>query len=620
MEKIKAWFERQQDRLSGVFRKFLGTLFLTLVLCVFWDSVEISGRRPGNTEEYVVIFLAMAIVGTFFTECALRGQKSKEATITGYVFAGLGAFLWVILDVICKSDVSDITRYYMLVSAVLYVLVLLGLAFLALIKESGLSFEQYTLRIIIASLRMLAILVVLNLGILLILWLFSTLITKFDYTNWLYYTEIILFALVYVPYGLSCLIDRTEPEQTKFARGLVLYALMPMLIASMGIVYIYMIKLVVTWDFPSNQVYLICAALFCVGFLIWTMAYAYTRRNVSVIYNKIIRYMKYIYAPFILLESYAIGVRIAEHGWTIVRYAAVAFIVLQVVYIAWEPIANLVLLICRKKKIHYAEHYEWIIYVAFGLAFFALVFPWSSAEYVEYASQKSRFEKVYADVQKMYEMDRMWTPEEYQEVAKLQYSGRSIQRVLQSNVYGEDYLTVNYVANELSRVFSMDSSRMYGKGNTEPTDPTGNIDISDYFSGGLDETKGLPIENYRRMYTTSLFLAYDTPVEWMELTHLELSYGDGNVVHVDLSDSIANMISEANRTDKKEADAGRENAGNTTDFATEASAEMIEQRERELFELKVENGVLLITQITFRYDSQLKMVYNLSVNGYLLVE
>ena len=96
--------------------------------------------------------------------------------------------------------------------------------------------------------------------------------------------------------------------------------------------------------------------------------------------------------------------------------------------------------------------------------------------------------------------------------------------------------------------------------------------------------------------------------------------GDGNVVHVDLSDSIANMISEANRTDKKEADAGRENTGNTTDFATEASAEMIEQRERELFELKVENGVLLITQITFRYDSQLKMVYNLSVNGYLLVE
>ena len=68
MGKIKAWFERQQNRLSGVFKKFLGTLFLSLVLCVFWDSVEISKKRVENMEEYIVIFLLMAIVGTFFTE------------------------------------------------------------------------------------------------------------------------------------------------------------------------------------------------------------------------------------------------------------------------------------------------------------------------------------------------------------------------------------------------------------------------------------------------------------------------------------------------------------------------------------------------------------------------
>ena len=78
MGKIKDWFERQQDRLSGVFRKFLGTLFLILILCVFWDSIEISGRKTGNTEEYIISFLLMAIAGTFFTECVLRGRKSKD--------------------------------------------------------------------------------------------------------------------------------------------------------------------------------------------------------------------------------------------------------------------------------------------------------------------------------------------------------------------------------------------------------------------------------------------------------------------------------------------------------------------------------------------------------------
>ena len=612
MGKIKAWFGRQQNRLSGVFKKFLGTLFLTLVLCVFWDSVEISKKRVENMEEYIGIFLLMAIVGTFFTECALRGRKSKEASITGYIFAGLGAFLWVILDVISKSDVSDISRYYIVASAAMYVLILLGLSFLALIKDSGLSFEQYMLRLIVSSLRMILILVVLNLGLLLILWMFNTLIAKFDYSGWLYYTEIILLALVYLPYGLSCLVDQSEPEQTRFARGLVLYALMPMLIAAMGIIYIYMFKLVITWDFPSNQVYPICAVLFGAGFVIWTMAYAYTRKNVSVFYNKIIRYMKYIYAPFVLLESYAIGIRIYEYGWTIVRYAAVVFIILQVIYIIWEPLVNLILLIRREKRIHYAEHYEWIVYVLFILAFFALIFPWSSAEYVEYTSQQSRFETVCDNVRKMHEIDRNWTPDEYQEVAKLQYSGRSIRGVLSENVYGSDYLRMNYTANELDRMFNIDSSWWTNQEQEEPVRPNTNIDSSDYFSGGIDEEGGLTIKNYSKMYTTSLYLAYDNPVEWIELTRLELSYGKDKKALVDLTDCISTMISESEYYGGSETDTPELKPG-------EASTELVPTDPEVLFAVNTGNGTLLITQITFRYDRSLKMVYNLSMSGYILV-
>lgn len=609
---IREWFGRQQNRLTEVFRKFMGTLILSFLLCVFWEYTEVSSSPIGTTEEYIFIFLFMAMIGTFFTECVLRGRKSKEASITGYIFAGLGAFLWVILDVITKSGVSDFTMYYMIVFAMMYVLVLLGLAFLALIKDSGLAFEQYMLRIIISSLRMLLILIILNLGILLILWLFNTLISKFNYTGWLIYVEIMLLALVYLPYGLSCLIDNSEPEQTRFAKGMVQYALMPMLIAAMGIIYIYMFKLVITWDFPSNQVFPICAALFCAGFLIWTMAYAYTRRNVSVFYNKIIRYMKYIYAPFVLLESYAIGVRIHEYGWTIVRYACVVFILLQVVYIAWEPLANLVLLIRREKRIHYAEHYEWIIYVIFGVGFFALIFPWSSAVYAEYISQKNRFEVVCDNVRRMHEVDRQWTPEEYQEVAKLQYSGRSIRRVLTDNIYGASYLTMNYASTDLDRMFNIDSSwwKQQEPQKEEPVQPT-TIDSSDYFNGGIDVDDGLTVENYKKMFTTSLYLAFDNPVEWVDLTRMKLFYGKNQEVSVDLTGCISTMIADSEHYGNMEVDQPEEEE-------TELMTEEIRLDPEEIFQIRAGDGMLLITQITFRYDRSLKMVYNLSMSGYLL--
>ena len=612
MNHIKEWFGRQQYRLTEVFRKFMGTLVLSFLLCVFWEYTVISSKQHGTTIEYIFIFLFMAIIGTFFTECVLRGRKSREASITGYIFAGLGAFLWVILDVITKSGVSDFTMYYMIVFAVMYVLVLLGLAFLALIKDSGLAFEQYMLRIIISILRILLIMVILNLGVLLILWLFSTLIAKFNYTSWLIYVEIILLALVYLPYGLSCLIDSSEPEQTRFAKGMVQYALMPMLIAAMGIIYIYMFKLVVTWDFPSNQVFPICAVLFCAGFLIWTMAYAYTRRNVSVFYNKIIRYMKYIYAPFVLLESYAIGIRIHEYGWTILRYGCVAFIVLQVVYIAWEPLANLVLLIRREKRIHYAEHYEWMIYVIFGLAFFALIFPWSSASYVEYLSQKNRFEVVCDNVRRMHEVDRQWTPEEYQEVAKLQYSGRSIRHVLSNNIYGSSYLTMNYVSTDLDRMFNIDSSwwKQQEPQKEEPVQPT-TIDSSDYFNGGIDIDDGLTVENYKKMFTTSLYLAFDNPVEWVDLTRMKLIYGKNQEVPVDLTGCISTMIADAEHYGNTEVD-------DPPEEDTESLTEEIRLDPEEIFRIRAGEGMLLITQITFRYDRSLKMVYNLSMSGYLL--
>ena len=208
-------------------------------------------------------------------------------------------------------------------------------------------------------------------------------------------------------------------------------------------------------------------------------------------------------------------------------------------------------------------------------------------------------------------MNRQWTPEEYQEVAKLQYSGRSIRQVLSGNVYGSAYLTLNYTSTDLDRMFNIDSSwwKQQEPQEEEPVQPT-TIDSSDYFTGGIDIDGGLTVENYKKMYTTSLYLAFDNPVEWVDLTRMELTYGKEQAVLVDLTDCISVMIADAEHYGTAEEDQPEE--------STEAVTEEIHVEPEELFKVRAGEGTLLITQITFRYDRSLKMVYNLSMSGYLL--
>ena len=621
---IKSWFHRQKEKIGGVAKKYLATLILVFLTCIYWEYLVINNVFE-RTEEYIVIFLAMAVVGTFFTESVLRGRKSKEAAITGYIFSGIGAFLWVIIDVIAhSSDIPDLTRYYFVAFAVLYVLVLVGLSLIALLNDSQLSFEMYFLRLVITFIRLFVILVVLNLGVLLILWMFDALITKIFVFDWLAYVEIMLIAFLYVPYGLSCLIDQSEPEQNRFARGMVLYALMPLLIAAVVIVYIYMGRLIITGDIPSNQIFPICAGVFLVGFVIWTMAYAYTRRNRTPIYNKIIRYFKYIYAPFMILEAYAIGVRVSEYGWTVLRLCCVAFIVIQFVYIAWEPIINLFRILFRKSRLHYAEHYEWIIFVILGVYVIAALIPWTSFIYLESASQEERFEDNWQALVKLHQVNRNWTPDEYKEAAKLQYSGRSIRRVLEYNPYGMQYPELNYAKKDMDRMFSINSEfwEVNNEGATavEPAQETDEWGDSQYLSGGVTITSdGLDIKNYNKLYEATYYSSYDFPLEWSELGQVPVTYGDNQVMEINLTNCIKQMILE-NELASEKAEEGVTEVSSDESGKSGKSGKSGNKKgsSEDIYRVNAGNDLFSITQITFRYNPSTKQVRNLSISGYLL--
>ena len=196
---------------------------------------------------------------------------------------------------------------------------------------------------------------------------------------------------------------------------------------------------------PKNAVFGICANLFCYGVVIWTLAYsfapdAYKDKNTkgAVLYRNVIKYAKYIYAPFILLEWYSIGIRIREYGVTLDRYFAVVFIICQIIYVAWEPLYGLVRKIFKKEKNRYAEGYEHLLFVGIAVYVLCVLLPFFSGEKIEFLSQKKRFEALmdvyYAEELTMFDDETK--------------SARSAYRVIESNIYGRKYLEETYTQAE----------------------------------------------------------------------------------------------------------------------------------------------------------------------------
>jgi hypothetical protein len=166
-----------------------------------------------------------------------------------------------------------------------------------------------------------------------------------------------------------------------------------------------MIKVLVGATELSNVIFTPCMWLFIIGAPIWEMA---SEQEISdgktAVWDKIINNMPYIYAPFILLEIYSMGSRIAQYGFTVERYAAVMFIIFQIIYVVWNVVWNVICERVEKKGLKDAvSNKSGLVIAVIILLFIALIVPGVNAEYVSFASQKSRFDKSYQKARSIFE-------------------------------------------------------------------------------------------------------------------------------------------------------------------------------------------------------------------------
>ncbi len=175
----------------------------------------------------------------------------------------------------------------------------------------------------------------------------------------------------------SCFTERPK-EVNGFIYVLIRYVLLIMSVIAYVIIYIYMIKILVLREFPSNSVYAILTSLFVISMPIAYMSAGMVRRNAAEtdgaasrdVLANIARFLPVVFIPFIFLQVYTTWVRIAQYGLTVKRYFGVLFIVFEVVFIA------LYIISLRKKSFRLSL----LLPVFAGFVLFSSLLPFVNAQ------------------------------------------------------------------------------------------------------------------------------------------------------------------------------------------------------------------------------------------------
>lgn len=563
MGKISGFFVKQKNFIKDIYKTYTATILsviaMTFILVIFNHIDENEFY-----EHSIFILLCFAIWSLFFESCFYK--KSQNVT-KRLLLTGTGVFVSVILDIIAYNitDKSDKVTTYFYYFLAFYAIFFVGSALFVIIKKQEISFHEYIARVIFGLLRAAGLFLVLYIATVLLLELFDNLVMDIDYWNTITDIEIIIAGFIYFPVCLVTLV-KTEEENSKFTKGVITYALMPCVMIAVLIIYIYIVKIFVTWEIPSNEIFYICAWLFALAAPVWTMAYAFTKDKNS-IYAKLIKYMKYIYAPFIFLEIYAIGVRIYECGVTESRYIAVVFIIFQIVYELWELILVVSAKIAKKeKKPVFGCHYEYMILILIAFAFISLLFPVLNVTHVSYLSQKSIFlnnkdSDVGAACEAYY--------------------------YLKTNPYGKDWMDKNLTKAELKELQEKYYDKVYNTRDENKLEWEYVHNNGDLLSYGFD------ISEYKKIYSSSCGY-YNEEYTNEECKSIELRIGKDNRVNIDITDCLS-YYADIDENPEQYSD------------------------EQKTYRIDIdENRVFVISQIYFHYIGDMSRIKDLSISGYVL--
>ncbi len=321
---------------SGIFMELF---FCLCMACLYFSvfSLCIESIRPHrSTKAGIAVFSLFALVAAFFALVLSDvGDKSHRA------------FFNFLSDIRFKAGNTTLVLY---IAGLIAIAILMAMYF-SYSRDNSQKFNTHILSVFSKIFFSSIIYGIIQLGVIL-LTLIVTVLLYDDAFEYVVTLLILINGLFYAP-AVAYTLTHENEKANLFIEVIVRYISLVITLIGFGIIYIYMIKLIVTASVPSNSVFEILVALFIISMFISYMSTSYENKGLL---QKFAYNCPLVFAPFIIMQGYTALVRVGQYGLTPKRYFGLAFILFEIVYIVYyyyirkteKEIAgqNILLIIC----------------------------------------------------------------------------------------------------------------------------------------------------------------------------------------------------------------------------------------------------------------------------------
>lgn len=421
MNKLKTFILNISDDLKESFKKFPIT-FTTIILVTLFLAVFIT--TDINIISNVLIFGIAFSASCFFVETIFNKKLFK---ILGYIVSGIISLIFSLT--IFRNNMYDLLQENVTRIFIGFVSIMIIMASYTILKKEKLTFSEYILKVLAGIFNSTIVYGILSIGITLLTFIFVELILNNRFLDVFLTTQILLLGLFYIPAIVISISNVKNKEVNIFIKGLVKYALLPLISVGILIIYIYIIKILVLGEMPSNVIFRILAIMFVFAFPTWTISENY--KNEGKIINIITKLLPYLYMPFIILEIISLGMRINGLGITPIRCLGIGVIILQ--------IAALLLSVIKNRK--------WLsqILIYLSVAIFILFITPLNYNNISYFSQRTILTKYIKEDTNIEELESEYKQKAVSAYKYLKYNN--------GENYIPEYIEKGELANELKKYY-----------------------------------------------------------------------------------------------------------------------------------------------------------------------
>ena len=359
---MKNLLKRLSDNYVDFFKNYLLTNIMIIISTII--SIILIDETAGfELFKYEIFFCINSFtIENFF--------KNKTSRTIGYVIAYIVAFICGYLFNSYEESFANFFLFYLVSMA--------SLNMYHIIKETKLELSEYFHQIFSNLVSTTIINIVLTIGVLAILGIITSLLLPNINDDIFGRTIIAILGFYTIPAYLYAFLNMKTPI-SELANVLIKYVITPLTFIALSVVYLYLFKIIITWDMPSNMCFAIILALF-----IETIPVFVLLKDLK-IKNKIINFVEknisYIFLPLYILQAYSIIIRVNTYGLTEERYIGLMLIIIELI----------ILFLMKYKERKYLIYVFFVFIIASAITF---ILPKVNYEDLSITYHVNRIEKI----------------------------------------------------------------------------------------------------------------------------------------------------------------------------------------------------------------------------------